>query len=65
MEQGRQGLSNMAMIGQRLFSGRVAVAWAALTFTRKLFEMTKRYSDQKKCRSEAEEKIEDRSEIEL
>lgn len=24
------------MIGQRLFSGRVAVAWAAITFTRKL-----------------------------
>ena len=31
----RQGLTNMGMIGQRLFSGRVAVAWAALTFTRK------------------------------
>ncbi|CAJ1393029.1 unnamed protein product [Effrenium voratum] len=44
-----QGLSNMAMIGQRLFSGRVAVAWAALTFTRKLFEMTREYSDHKKC----------------
>jgi len=26
----------MAMIGQRLFSGRVAVAWAAITFTRKM-----------------------------
>eukprot|EP00438_Fugacium_kawagutii_P025531 Skav228458 [mRNA] locus=scaffold1058:238869:253305:- [translate_table: standard] len=44
-----KGLSNMAMIGQRLFSGRVAVAWAAITFTRKLFEMTREYSDRKKC----------------
>eukprot|EP00435_Cladocopium_sp_Y103_P018192 s1290_g4.t1 len=44
-----KGLTNMAMIGQRLFSGRVAVAWAAITFTRKLFEMTRKYSDQKKC----------------
>eukprot|EP00913_Durusdinium_trenchii_P002365 g2183.t1 len=44
-----KGLTNMAMIGQRLFSGRVAVAWAALTFTRKLFEMTRAYSDHKKC----------------
>jgi len=44
-----KGLTNMAMIGQRLFSGRVAVAWAALTFTRKLYEMTRQYSDGKKC----------------
>jgi len=44
-----KGLSNMAMIGQRLFSGRVAVAWAAITFTRKLFEMTRQYSDRKQC----------------
>jgi len=39
----------MAMIGQRLFSGRVAVAWAAITFTRKLYEMTRSYSDSKTC----------------
>eukprot|EP00931_Biecheleriopsis_adriatica_P035205 TRINITY_DN20264_c0_g1_i2.p1 TRINITY_DN20264_c0_g1~~TRINITY_DN20264_c0_g1_i2.p1 ORF type:complete len:490 (+),score=104.67 TRINITY_DN20264_c0_g1_i2:60-1472(+) len=44
-----KGLSNMAMIGQRLFTGRVAVAWAALTFTRKLYEMTRSYSDSKTC----------------
>eukprot|EP00439_Symbiodinium_sp_Y106_P069494 s1443_g11.t5 len=44
-----KGLTNMGMIGQRLFSGRVAVAWAALTFTRKLYEMTRQYSDRKKC----------------
>merc|ERR1712125_189577 len=40
-----KGFSNMMMIGQRLFSGRVAVAQAALTFTRQLFESTRGYSD--------------------
>jgi acyl-CoA oxidase len=44
-----KGFSAMAMIGQRLFSGRVAVAWAALTFTRTLYEMTHQYSDKKTC----------------
>lgn len=44
-----KGLTNMAMIGQRLFTGRVAVAWAAITFTRKLYEMTRSYSDSKTC----------------
>jgi len=44
-----KGLSNMAMIGQRLFTGRVAVAQAALTFTRTLFESTRDYSDGKVC----------------
>eukprot|EP00928_Gymnodinium_smaydae_P020617 TRINITY_DN17972_c0_g1_i1.p1 TRINITY_DN17972_c0_g1~~TRINITY_DN17972_c0_g1_i1.p1 ORF type:complete len:501 (-),score=122.52 TRINITY_DN17972_c0_g1_i1:35-1432(-) len=44
-----KGISNMGMIGQRLFSGRVAVAQAALTFTRKLYETTREYSDGKKC----------------
>ena len=39
----------MDMIGQRLFTGRVAVAQAALTFVRRLFDDTKRYSDQKPC----------------
>jgi alkylation response protein AidB-like acyl-CoA dehydrogenase len=40
-----KGFTNMMMIGQRLFSGRVAVAQAALTFTRQLFEATRGYSD--------------------
>ena len=37
------------MIGQRLFTGRVAVAQAALTFQRRLFAMTKEYTDNKMC----------------
>jgi len=37
------------IIGQRLLSGRVAVAQAALTFARKLYTHTKKYSDDKKC----------------
>jgi len=43
------GIRSFDMIGQRLFSGRVAVAQAALTFRKKLFEQTKEYSDAKKC----------------
>lgn len=37
------------MIGQRLFTGRVAVAQAALEFRRGLFDMTKKYADKKPC----------------
>jgi len=37
------------VIGQRLLSGRVAVAQAALEFARKLYTNTKAYSDNKKC----------------
>lgn len=44
-----KGFTNMMMIGQRLFTGRVAVAQAALTFTRKLYESTQEYSDGKVC----------------
>lgn len=44
-----KGFTNMMMIGQRLFTGRVAVAQAALTFTRGLFESTQAYSDGKVC----------------
>merc|ERR1712232_286792 len=36
-------------IGQRLFTGRIAVAQAALGFTRRLLESTRGYSDGKKC----------------
>jgi acyl-CoA oxidase len=35
------------MIGQRLFTGRVAVAQAALSYCRKLFEVTREYADAK------------------
>jgi acyl-CoA oxidase len=44
-----KGFTNMMMIGQRLFTGRVAVAQAALTFTRRLFDATRGYSDGKVC----------------
>lgn len=37
------------MIGQRLFTGRVAVAQAALQFSRGLFSMAKEYTDSKMC----------------
>ena len=39
----------MEMIGQRLFTGRVAVAQAALVFSRALFAKTRQYSDRKMC----------------
>jgi len=44
-----KGFTNMMMIGQRLFTGRVAVAQAALGFTRSLFGLTHGYSDAKVC----------------
>jgi len=47
--QANAGVKPFQMIGQRLFTGRVAVAQAALTFTEKLFESTRHYSDNKKC----------------
>eukprot|EP01128_Nolandella_sp_AFSM9_P005124 TRINITY_DN2432_c0_g2_i1.p1 TRINITY_DN2432_c0_g2~~TRINITY_DN2432_c0_g2_i1.p1 ORF type:complete len:491 (-),score=115.74 TRINITY_DN2432_c0_g2_i1:96-1496(-) len=37
------------VIGQRLFSGRIAVAQGALEFSRGLFENTKAYTDAKAC----------------
>merc|ERR1719174_2513167 len=37
------------MIGQRLFTGRIAVAQCALAYTRRLFESTRAYSDAKMC----------------
>lgn len=46
---GTKGVRTMEMIGQRLFTGRVAVAQAALTFARGLFDSTKAYSDAKAC----------------
>jgi alkylation response protein AidB-like acyl-CoA dehydrogenase len=44
-----KGFTNMMMIGQRLFTGRIAVAQAAMAFTRRLFESTHGYSDAKLC----------------
>jgi acyl-CoA oxidase len=43
------GIRPFDMIGQRLFSGRIAVAQAAMTFRKKLYEKTKDYTDDKLC----------------
>ena len=43
------GTRTMDMIGQRLYTGRVAVAQAALTFRRELFDRTRAYADSKRC----------------
>ena len=42
-----KGMPVFHMIGQRLFTGRVAVAQGALTFTNSLFETTRVYTDNK------------------
>jgi len=47
--QKQKGLHTMELIGQRLFTGRVAVAQAALMFGRHLFAKTKEYTDKKLC----------------
>eukprot|EP01059_Diplonema_ambulator_P027641 TRINITY_DN4600_c0_g2_i1.p1 TRINITY_DN4600_c0_g2~~TRINITY_DN4600_c0_g2_i1.p1 ORF type:complete len:502 (+),score=124.56 TRINITY_DN4600_c0_g2_i1:57-1508(+) len=47
--QKEKGLPVFHMIGQRLFTGRVAVAQAALEFRRSLFEKTKKFTDGKEC----------------
>jgi len=44
-----KGVTNMGMIGQRLYTGRIAVAQAALAYTRKQFDLTRDYSDRKVC----------------
>jgi len=45
--QTSSGIKPFEMIGQRLFTGRVAVAQAALSFRRKLFEDARAYADAK------------------
>ena len=44
-----EGLPVFHMIGQRLFTGRVAVAQAAMAFRHGLFDRTKGFSDSKNC----------------
>ncbi|KAJ9457412.1 Acyl-coenzyme A oxidase [Diplonema papillatum] len=44
-----QGVPVFHMIGQRLFTGRVAVAQAALEFRRSIFAQTKAFADGKTC----------------
>lgn len=48
-QQTVKGMPVFHMIGQRLFTGRVAVAQAALEFRKRLFAMTKEYIDNKQC----------------
>mmetsp|Transcript_27891 Transcript_27891/g.63411 ORF Transcript_27891/g.63411 Transcript_27891/m.63411 type:complete len:461 (+) Transcript_27891:89-1471(+) len=45
----KKGIRPIEMIGQRLFSGRIAVAQAAVTFAQQLVKMTQQYSDNKAC----------------
>ena len=52
-----QGLPVFHMIGQRLFTGRVAVAQAAMAFRHGLFDRTKEFSDQKQCWSPHSEDV--------
>jgi acyl-CoA oxidase len=42
-----QGVRPFDMIGQRLYTGRIAVSQAALEYRRQLFKQTKEYSDNK------------------
>ena len=42
-------LKKCQMIGQRLFSGRIAVAQAAMAYRKSLYTSTKLYTDGKKC----------------
>ena len=42
-----EGIAPFEMIGQRLYTGRVAVAQAALAFRRQVFEVTEAYAKQK------------------
>lgn len=53
--QKQKGVPAFAMVGQRLYTGRVAVAQAALSYQRRLFEVTKAYSDSKMCWSKTGE----------
>merc|ERR1712022_25716 len=45
----QKGMHPMLQIGQRLFTGRVAVAQAALLFGRAIFHQTQEYTDNKLC----------------
>ncbi|CAK9078912.1 Acyl-coenzyme A oxidase-like protein (Acyl-CoA oxidase-like protein) [Durusdinium trenchii] len=45
----RKGVSNMDMIGQRLYTGRTVIAGSTLVFARSLYQSAKNYADNKKC----------------
>jgi len=44
-----KGVSNMDMIGQRLYTGRTVIAASTLVFARTLYKNTQAYTDNKKC----------------
>jgi alkylation response protein AidB-like acyl-CoA dehydrogenase len=46
-QQTQKGIKPFEMIGQRLYTGRVAVAQAALSYQRQLYEDTRAYADAK------------------
>ena len=49
VHRGGEALSNMELIGQRLFTGRVAVAQGAHEFRLRLFRRTRAHNDSKPC----------------
>lgn len=44
-----KGVDQFKMIGQRLYTGRIAVAGAAMMFRKQLFAKTKEYTNNKLC----------------
>mmetsp|Transcript_51922 Transcript_51922/g.116448 ORF Transcript_51922/g.116448 Transcript_51922/m.116448 type:complete len:464 (+) Transcript_51922:76-1467(+) len=47
--QRQQGISNMDMIGQRLYTGRTVIAMSTLVFARSLYKTARDYADKKLC----------------
>jgi len=43
------GISNMDMIGQRLYTGRTVIAGSTLVFARTLYKTARDYADNKRC----------------
>mmetsp|Transcript_33010 Transcript_33010/g.77149 ORF Transcript_33010/g.77149 Transcript_33010/m.77149 type:complete len:466 (-) Transcript_33010:234-1631(-) len=48
-KQRQAGVSNMEMIGQRLYTGRAVIAASTLVFCRSLYGDARQYADNKKC----------------
>ena len=57
------GIKPFEMIGQRLYTGRVAVAQAALTYCRTLYDNTRAYTDAKQITSSAFQGVFDRCDL--
>lgn len=47
--QRKQGITNMEMIGQRLYTGRTCIAASTLVFARTLYHRAREYADKKRC----------------